>query len=220
MGSAAGTDSLLDFDPNWCLFWGQGVAGFHLDIWIPYIRRSQNRFVIMAGEDQFSDYVRQRVESLPNCVILEPFEQAKPWLKLCPSFRGFLYIRTRPENFRVVNSFGGKLHVWLGHGESDKVYNAFRTASLYDSIFVARYGVVKRYPRAIRRWVAQGACAIGTPIVDGLVRIRGNDPGRSGRSCMPRPGKVAPRMPTTARCPSSARLSSRRCQDSRNGASR
>ena len=170
MGAAAESDSLLDFDPNWCLFWGQGVAGFHLDIWIPYIRRSQNRFVIMAGEDRFSDDVRERVAALPNCVILEPFEQAKPWLKLCPSFRGFLYIRTRQENFRVVNSYGGKLHIWLGHGESDKVYNAFRTASLYDSMFVARYGVVKRYPRAIRRWVAQGACAIGTPIVDGLVK--------------------------------------------------
>jgi hypothetical protein len=170
MGSAAETDSLVDFDPNWCLFWGQGVTGFHLDIWIPYIRRSENRFVIMAGEDRFSDYVRQRVDALPNCVILEPFEMAKPWLKLCPSFRGFLYIGTKQENFKIVNSFGGKLHVWLGHGESDKVYNAFRTASLYDSMFVARYGVVKRYPRAVRRWVAQGACAIGTPIVDGLVK--------------------------------------------------
>lgn len=170
MGSAAETDSLLDFDPNWCLFWGQGVTGFHLDIWIPYIRQSQNRFVIMAGEDRFSEYVRQRVDALPNCVILEPFAMAKPWLKLCPNFRGFLYIGTKQENFKIVNSYGGKLHVWLGHGESDKIYNAFRTASLYDSMFVARYGVVKRYPRAVRRWVAQGACAIGTPIVDGLVK--------------------------------------------------
>ena len=85
-------------------------------------------------------------------------------------FKGFLYIGTREENFRIVNRFGGKLHVWLGHGESDKIYNAFRTASLYDSMFVARYGVTKRYPRAIRRWVAGGACAIGTPIVEGLVK--------------------------------------------------
>jgi CDP-Glycerol:Poly(glycerophosphate) glycerophosphotransferase len=187
MGSAAETDSLLDFDPNWCLFWGQGVTGFHLDIWIPYIRQSQNRFVIMAGEDRFSEYVRQRVDALPNCVILEPFAMAKPWLKLCPNFRGFLYIGTKQENFKIVNSYGGKLHVWLGHGESDKIYNAFRTASLYDSMFVARYGVVKRYPRAVRRWVAQGACAIGTPIVDGLVK----DPWE-----MPRPIRTILYAPT------------------------
>lgn len=170
MTSPTGAQELLDFDPNWCLFWGQAATGFHFDIWMPYIRASRYRFAIMAGEDRFSDHVRERVAALPNCVIVEPFEEAKAWLKACPGFRGFLYIGTKQENFRVVNTFGGKLHIWLGHGESDKVYNAFRTASLYDSMFVARYGVVKRYPRAIRRWVAQGACAIGTPIVDGLVK--------------------------------------------------
>lgn len=168
--NAGASDNILEFDPHWCLFWGRGVTGFHLDIWMPYLRHSRNRYVIMAGADGFSDAVREKVASLPNCVILEPYEQARAWLKLCPSFRGFLYIGTKQENFSVVNSFGGKLHVWLGHGESDKVYNAFRTASLYDSMFVARYGVVDRYPRAIRRWVAAGACAIGTPILDGAVK--------------------------------------------------
>ncbi len=170
METAVGTDNIVEFDPHWCLFWGRGVTGFHLDIWMPYLRHSRYRYVIMAGADGFSDAVRERVASLPNCVILEPYEQARAWLKVCPSFRGFLYIGTKQENFSVVNSFGGKLHVWLGHGESDKVYNAFRTASLYDSMFVARYGVVDRYPRAIRRWVAAGACAIGTPILDGAIK--------------------------------------------------
>lgn len=168
--AAVETDNVLEFDPHWCLFWGKGVTGFHLDIWMPYLRGSRYRYAIMAGEDGFSAAVRDKIASLPNCVILEPYEQAKSWLKLCPSFRGFLYIGTKAENFRVVNSFGGKQHIWLGHGESDKVYNAFRTASLYDSMFLARYEAVRRYPRAIRRWVAAGACAIGTPILDGAVK--------------------------------------------------
>ena len=163
-------DNLLDFDPQWCLFWGKAVTPFHLDIWVPYLRHSRHRYVIMAGEDRFSEAVRATVASLPNVRILEPYAIARQWLKLCPSFQGFLYIGTKAANFDVVNSFGGKSHVWLGHGESDKVYNAFRTASLYDSMFVARYGVVDRYPRAIRGWVKGGACAIGTPILDGAVK--------------------------------------------------
>ena len=170
MAAATEAGSLLEFDPNWCLFWGQAVTGFHLDIWIPYLRASRYRYTIMAGQDHFSEGVRERVAALPNVRIVEPFEEARTWLKAAPNFKGFLYIGTKQENFRMVNSFGGKLHIWLGHGESDKIYNAFRTASLYDSMFVARYGVVKRYPRAVRRWVAAGACAIGTPIVDGLVK--------------------------------------------------
>ena len=167
---ATDDDSLLAFDPHWCLFWGRAVTGFHLDIWMPYLRHSGNRYVVMAGEDRFPESVRAKIASLPNVRILEPYESARSWLKLCPSFRGFLYLGTKSENFRVVNSFAGKSHVWLGHGESDKVYNAFRTASLYDSMFVARYGVVGRYPRAIRRWVASGACAIGTPILEGAIK--------------------------------------------------
>jgi hypothetical protein len=172
----ADDETLLDFDPHWCLFWGKAVTGFHLDIWVPYLRHSAHRYVVMAGEDRFSDAVRERIAGLPNVRIVEPFAQAKAWLKLCPSFQGFLYIGTKAANFDVVNSFGGSSHVWLGHGESDKVYNAFRTASLYDAMFVARYGVVARYPRAIRRWVAAGACAIGTPILDGATRDPWPDP--------------------------------------------
>jgi hypothetical protein len=167
---SGGTDNLLEFDPNWCIFFGRKATSFHLEIWLPYIRRSRYRFVVMAGEDGFSDAVRKRVAAVPNLAILEPFEAAKAWLRLCSGFRGFLYIGNKQENFKVVNSFPGKLHIWLGHGESDKVYNAFRTASLFDSMFVARYGVVDRYPAAIRRWVAAGACAIGTPIVEGALK--------------------------------------------------
>jgi CDP-Glycerol:Poly(glycerophosphate) glycerophosphotransferase len=170
MTAPDGTQRLLDFDPNWCLFWGHAVAGFQMEIWIPYIRRSRYRFAIMSGVDGFSDAVRESVATLPNCIIIEPYEEVRATLRKVSGLRGFLYIGTREENFRLVNRFAGKLHIWLGHGESDKIYNAFRTASLYDSMFVARYGVTKRYPRAIRRWVAQGACAIGTPIVEGLVK--------------------------------------------------
>jgi hypothetical protein len=60
-------------------------------------------------------------------------------------------------------------HVWLGHGESGKKANAHRTASVYDSVFVADYAAVDRYQAAIRRWVRHGACAIGTPLVEGIV---------------------------------------------------
>ena len=41
-------------------------------------------------------------------------------------------------------------------------------ASVYDSVFVADLAAVRRYPRAIERWVRAGAIRIGVPIVDGL----------------------------------------------------
>ena len=77
MTSPTGTQRLLDFDPEWVLFWGHAVAGFQLDIWIPYIRRSRYRFAIMSGVDGFSDPVLERIAALPNCIILEPYEEAR-----------------------------------------------------------------------------------------------------------------------------------------------
>ena len=51
-------EDLLSYDPEWCLFWPASVPAFHLDIWLPYLRRSRYRFVLMAGEDRFNDAVR------------------------------------------------------------------------------------------------------------------------------------------------------------------
>lgn len=163
-------EDLLSYDPQWCLFWDAAVPAFHLDIWLPYLRRSRYRYVVMAGEDRFSDAVRTAIAGVPNVRIVEPYKLARTWLQFCPSFRGVLYVGNRPENLRMANAFRNGSHVFLGHGESDKHYSGFRAASLYDSIFVARYGAVGRFPPAIRRWVAAGACAIGAPILDGALK--------------------------------------------------
>jgi len=169
MQSPTTPEELDRYDPDWCLFWAKRVTGFQFDIWLPYIRRSRYRYAILASQDDFSGHVRDAVAELPNCVILEPFDQAVRWLKLKPrrSLSGFLYVGTKQDNFGLVNKFGRYLHVRIGHGESDKVYNAPRTASLYDSVFMADYHSLRRYPRAIRSWVARGACAIGIPIPEG-----------------------------------------------------
>lgn len=169
MQSPTTAEELQRYDPHWCLFWGRPVRGLQFDIWQPYIRRSRYRFAILSSQNDFSDGVRKAVADLPDCVILEPFEDVVRWLKLtpCPSLRGFLYVGTKQDNFRLVNKFGRYLHVRIGHGESDKVYNAPRTASVYDSVFMANYDALRRYPRTIRAWVASGACAIGIAIPEG-----------------------------------------------------
>jgi len=167
---AADDEDLLSYDPQWCLFWPASVPAFHLDIWLPYLRRSRYRFVLMAGEDRFNDAVRARVAGMRNVRILEPYELGRAWLHLCPSFQGVLYVVNRPENLRLANTFRDKAHVFIGHGESDKRTSGFRSASLYDSLFVARYASVQRFPPAIRGWVASGACAIGAPLPEGLTR--------------------------------------------------
>lgn len=168
---------IAEFGPEWILFWSESVKVSQFEIWLPYLRRSRHRFAIAASDDLFPNSVRAKVAELPNVVILQEFATARPWLRRTGTLRGFLYISTKPDNFQVVNSFRGSMHIWLGHGESGKAANAFRTASIYDSVFMASYDGIGRFPKAIQRWVGQGACAIGVPIVEGAV----SDPWRAPR---------------------------------------
>lgn len=161
-------DALIAFKPQWCVFWAHHVRSSQLAIWLPYMRRSRYRYAVMASADVFSDRVRAAVADLPNVAIVEPFAEARSWLRRVDGFRGVLYVVSQPDNMALLGMRRAS-HVWLGHGESGKKANAHRTASVYDSVFVADYAAVDRYQTAIRGWVRSGACAIGTPIVDGIV---------------------------------------------------
>jgi hypothetical protein len=168
-GWPSDAEVIAETKPQWCLFWADSVKVSQFDIWLPYIRRSRYRYAIAASGDGIPASVEDRIADLPNVVALHEFEAAKAALRANQAFRGFLYISTKVDNFRVVDSFRGSLHVWLGHGESGKSANAFRSASIYDAVFMADYHGVRRFPRAVRRWVGEGACAIGVPIVEGAV---------------------------------------------------
>lgn len=160
---------IAEFGPEWIVFWSGQVRTSQFDIWLPYLRRSRYRYAIVASGGVVPDSVRELVAPLPNVEILASWGDSGPWLRKVPTLRGFLYIGNQPENYSVINSFRNQLHIWLGHGESGKAANAFRSASIFDSMFVADYRAVERYPRAIRRWVRAGACAIGVPVVEDVV---------------------------------------------------
>jgi hypothetical protein len=171
-GALTTADEVAAFDPHWCLVWGKGVAAHHLAIWLPYIRRSRYRFVIVSASDDVPGDVWAAVAPVANLAVIESFTNATgpstAWVNGGPSFWGFLYAGRKPANFELVGGFAGRTHVFIGHGESDK--SSHRTASLYDALLVARYEVVNRVPRHIRRWVNAGTLAIGTPILDGATR--------------------------------------------------
>ena len=163
-------EQLVAFDPHWAIFWGDGILGSQLTTWVPYLRRSRYRYVIMSFIDEAKPSARALVAGLPNVMVARPFETVRPALKQCRQLQGVIYPTTRAPNFAMVTAFPRLSHIWVGHGESEKDVNGPRTGSLYDSVLVARYSAVNRFPRAIRPWVGAGACAIGAPLVEGVVK--------------------------------------------------
>ncbi len=129
------TSGTRPFRPTWCLFWGKRVRSRQLETWIPYLRRSRHRYLIV-GEERFMADDLDKIAALPNVMVVAPFVLAIDWLRALPRFRGFLYIG-RGQNFRTVNHLGHKTHVYIGHGESGKGTSGYRTGSLYDAVLVA-----------------------------------------------------------------------------------
>jgi hypothetical protein len=59
-----------------------------------------------------------------------------------------LYVNQNVSNFDVL-AYAGPYHVFLSHGESDKVYMVSNQAKAYDVTFVAGQAAVDRYRRAL-----------------------------------------------------------------------
>ena len=170
MGEQIGDrEALVAFDPHWCLFWGDSISGAHLKIWLPYLRRSRFRFVLMCRRNEVSRYVLDKVAGVPNCAVIQQYPEARSWLHAAPDMRGVLYVTTRAENF-VMTTDSSLAHVWIGHGESEKGTSGPKAGGLYDSVVTARYSALRRFPPYVWPWVAHGILAIGAPIVEGVVK--------------------------------------------------
>ncbi len=163
-------EALRAHDPQWVVFWAKHVRPAQFAIWEPYLRRSRYRTaMVRSGPTDIDDRVLAAVEPMPGCaVVTEPFPDVLAWLRETRDLRGFLYVGSYDPNATVIDAFPAATHVWIGHGESAKKANRHRTATVYDSVFVADYEAVRRYRRSIRGWIAEGACAIGVPVVEGL----------------------------------------------------
>jgi hypothetical protein len=163
-------DDVVAYDPEWLVFWSDSIIASQLAVWLPYLRRSRHRYIVASGLDHAKPGVGALLEGIDNVRLMAPVEALRFGLKRSPSFEGVLYPTSRPLNFATVTMFPKRPHVWIGHGESEKMASGPRTASMYDAVFMARPSGVERFSPAIRSWVRAGACAIGAPIVEGVAR--------------------------------------------------
>jgi hypothetical protein len=166
----ASSADLHRFRPEWCVFWAGSVNPSQFEIWRPYIARSRYRHLVLARRGTVHPDVMEAIRGMPNVRAMEATDESVRELKGLPGFRGFMYVLGfKPATFEAVNTFRNHAHVWIGHGESRKRSSAPRSASIYDAIFSGGYGRIKAFPRSIRPWVGRMACAIGAPIMEGLV---------------------------------------------------
>jgi CDP-Glycerol:Poly(glycerophosphate) glycerophosphotransferase len=162
-------DELAEFAPRWAIFWAGSVVPSQFAIWRPYLARSRYRWLVIGRSGPPRADVLAAIAAMPNVRLVIVDDASIRALKRLPSLAGFCYVLGfKTATFANVNTFRSHAHVWVSHGECAKLASAPRSASIYDSIFIARYRGLSRFPRAIRPWLSRNACAIGAPMVEGL----------------------------------------------------
>ena len=126
--------------------------------------------------------------------------------------RVVLYVNQNTRNFQMFR-YGRRWHVFINHGESDKMYMTTNQYKAYDYAFIAGDAARERLSRVLWDYdFDRRAIAIGRPQADhysgsAAVHARTSGPSSSTR----RRGRAIGRPPTTARSSATARRSSRRC---------
>ena len=136
-GDAAWRAALDAYDPRYAIFVGTSVTpGDSLTAWLPYLKRLDERFVLITHHDTTVDEVDRacRAAGLTVPIVFRPkfrgLERA-----LTPGMTAAFYVHNSLLNNQMV-SRRELNHVLLNHRESEAPENRSPMAAMYDQVFV------------------------------------------------------------------------------------
>jgi hypothetical protein len=140
---------------------------YQLRPWYPALRAldAQHRVVGVFKDSRTARRVRE--ESGLDCLTLARYGQLDEILSLS-EVKLALYINHDPINFECLR-FTSLVHVYLGHGDSDKGVSASNQVKAYDLCFLAGQAALDRTAAATMLYdAAQHSVLIGQPQLDAL----------------------------------------------------
>jgi hypothetical protein len=129
--------------PRWAIhFTGAPEEAFQIEMWLPYLERTQEPYVIIIREAECFDPVAKLTKA-PVLLAqnLRGIEMALP-----ESVRTIFYVNNNARNVNAVH-FSQLTHVALGHGDSEKPSSYRKSFAMFDQIFVAGQAGIDRFAR-------------------------------------------------------------------------
>jgi hypothetical protein len=118
-----------------------GVAAFHIEMWLPYLQRAGRPIVLVTTFPQTFERLA-RVYEIPLVCSAEPTRQSIAEV-LPRTVRAAFYVHNR-EN-REFLSLRSITHVFLHHGDGDKPASSNPISTRYDVLVVAGQAAIDRY---------------------------------------------------------------------------
>ncbi|MFT4296432.1 MAG: CDP-glycerol glycerophosphotransferase family protein, partial [Micropruina sp.] len=135
------TAALNRYGPRFAiLFSGKPEAAYQIAMWLPYLERAGERYVLIVRERSFVPTARTLSGSpVVYAGSVESLERL-----LVPGIGAVFYVNNEMKNVQGVR-IAGPTHVHLGHGDSDKPPSYSPTTAMFDEIFVAGRAGVDRF---------------------------------------------------------------------------
>lgn len=118
-----------------------GVAGFHVAMWSPFLERTGERYVVLTTDD----FTYRRIGSRYAMPVVYSSSQARPVIKAMfpPSVKAAFYVHNAGN--RAFVKVRRVRHVFVHHGDSDKAACANPVSRQYDTLVVAGQAAIDRY---------------------------------------------------------------------------
>ncbi|MFM6967986.1 MAG: CDP-glycerol glycerophosphotransferase family protein [Microbacteriaceae bacterium] len=154
---------LATLAPEVVVVWPETIAYSQLQIWESYFAHSTATIAIIARNHAG----KPRLESSVPTFFEDEDVFGIADLAALKSIKVVLYPTVRVRFRKFINALADRVHVFIGHGDSDKASSSRSSARIFDAIFVADQAAENRYPTNRMRSVE--FVQIGAPLMDGLV---------------------------------------------------
>jgi CDP-Glycerol:Poly(glycerophosphate) glycerophosphotransferase len=141
--SAAALRSALEAHrPEFAVYTARRGGAYQLAMWLPHLRAVGRPFLIVTRDSAAVPVLAEVTDA--------PVVACPRWRDLdrvaVPSLRAAFYVNSVAANADFV-TYRGLVHVYLGHGESDKALSHHPAHAMYDKVFVSGRAAVERYAR-------------------------------------------------------------------------
>lgn len=166
--------AVRDYDPELVVYTSRpDDASYQVAMWLPYLRRTGRRFIVVARSRAAVDGL---VPIVPEPVVLRHSAAALETV-ITPSLGAVFYVNASSGNNQMVRHHR-LTHVYLGHGDSDKPPSYNPTHRMYDEVFAAGPAAIERYAAHGVRVDPSRFVVVGRPQVEDVVVV--GTPGEPG----------------------------------------
>lgn len=123
-------------------FSGNSSSTYQLNTWLSVLEKIDRKVLVVVREKHHSEHILKT--ALP-IIFVSKLKDLEFFIPACVKVA--LYVANVGPNLHLLRNFRMK-HVFLGHGDSDKVSSMNNFTRVYDRIYVAGQAAIERYRSA------------------------------------------------------------------------